>query len=289
VSVFDGRAVITQSAATLPRLAQIRTIGTEKLTEPVLRGKRIFYNAADTRMSREGYLSCASCHLDGDSDGQVWDFTDRGEGLRNTTSLRGQGGHATAPFHWTGNFDEVQDFENDVRNSFGGTGFMSDADYFAGTRRLPLGDPKAGLSQDLDDLAAYLDSLVETGRSPRRDGLGALTAAAEAGKLLFESLGCRTCHGSERFNDPNPGSRHDVGTIKTSSGQRLGAPLDGLDTPTLAGLWATAPYLHDGSANTVKDVLTTANPDGRHADASALSPDQLDQLVDYLMQIEYGP
>jgi cytochrome c peroxidase len=65
--------------------------------------------------------------------------------------------------------------------------------------------------------------------------------------------------------------------------------LDGLDTPTLAGLWATAPYLHDGSANTVKDVLTTANPDGRHADASALSPDQLDQLVDYLMQIEYGP
>ena len=39
------------------------------------------------------------------------------------------------------------------------------------------------------------------------------------------------------------------------------AVLDGLDTPTLLGLWASAPYLH-GSASTSLEVLTTANGAG---------------------------
>ena len=80
--------------------------------------------------------------------------------------------------------------------------------------------------------------------------------------------------------------RHDVGTIKPSSGNRLGGPLDGIDTPTLRGLWATAPYLHDGSAATLRDVLTTANPTASHGNLSSLSSAQIDQLVEYLNQIE---
>src|SRR5688500_16960824 len=136
------------------------------MSAAVLAGKRIFYNAEDTRMSLDSYISCASCHVDGDHDGQVWDFTDRGEGLRNTITLRGQGGQATAPLHWSGNFDEVQDFENDIRQFFGGSGFMADADF--ASRSQPLGAPKAGVSADLDALAAYVDSLSVAGRSPKR-------------------------------------------------------------------------------------------------------------------------
>lgn len=85
---------------------------------------------------------------------------------------------------------------------------------------------------------------------------------------------------------PDSSPRHDVGTIGPGSGQRLGGPLDGFDTPTLLGLWDTAPYLHDGSAATVKDVLTTANPTGQHGDISSLTSDQVDQLVQYLLQLE---
>jgi cytochrome c peroxidase len=255
----------------------------------VLKGKQIFYNAADTRMSRDGYLSCASCHVDGEQDGQVWDFTDRGEGLRNTTSLLGQGGKAGAPLHWSGNFDEVQDFENDIRSFFGGTGLMTDADFNTGTRSQTLGDPKAGVSADLDALAAYVDSLAEPGRSPHRQPGGALTSAAVAGQALFGSLGCQSCHSGTRLSDSNTGVRHDVGTLKPSSGKRMGAPLDGIDTPTLRGLWNTAPYLHDGSAATLRDVLTTANPAGRHGDLSSLTPAQIDQVVEYLKQVEAVP
>ena len=39
------------------------------------------------------------------------------------------------------------------------------------------------------------------------------------------------------------------------SGKRLGATLTGIDPPTLRDVWATAPYLHDGSAVTLADAV----------------------------------
>ena len=286
VSVFDGAPVMNQALNQLPRLAQVNTVATEKMSAAVLKGKQIFYNAADTRMSLDAYIACASCHVDGDHDGQVWDFTDRGEGLRNTQSLRGQGGQATVPLHWSGNFDEVQDFENDIRQFFGGTGFMANGDFNTGTRNQPLGLPKAGVNADLDALAAYVNSLSTPGRSPKRQPNGTLTANATAGLALFTSRGCQSCHSGPMMTD---GQRHNVGTLKPSSGNRLGGPLDGIDTPTLRGLWATAPYLHDGSAATLRDVLTTANPAGSHSNLSSLTSVQIDQLVEYLNQVEAAP
>ena len=78
-------------------------------------------------MTRDGYISCAGCHTDGDSDNRVWDFTDRGEGLRNTISLLGRVGTGNGRVHWTANFDEIHDFENDIRFEFEGVGFLDDA------------------------------------------------------------------------------------------------------------------------------------------------------------------
>ena len=48
-----------------------------------------------------------------------------GEGLRNTISLRGRAGMAQGFLHWSGNFDEVQDFEGQIRALAGGTGLMT--------------------------------------------------------------------------------------------------------------------------------------------------------------------
>ena len=49
--------------------------------------------------------------------------------------------------------------------------------------------------------------------------------------------------------------RHDVGTAGEGTGGRLGEAYSGFDTPTLLGVWATAPYLHDGSAPTLADAI----------------------------------
>lgn len=265
--------------------SSVETVGAETLPPPILSGKRVFYFGGDPRMSAEGYLSCASCHLDGGHDGRTWDFTGRGEGLRNTASLRGRAGMGHGNVHWTANFDEIQDFENDIRFGFGGSGFLSDPDFQA--TEAPLGPPKAGLSADLDALAGYVASLGadRLPRSPHRDPDGSLTAQAITGRGVFDALGCASCHAGASFTDSELGPSpllHDVGTIRTTSGQRLGQPLTGLDTPTLLGLWNTAPYLHDGSAATVDEVFRLAGGEVIPAEDGSVAggASVVDQFVD---------
>jgi len=287
VGVYDVSGLLNATSNNAPKLVDIASVGSEALAATVFNGKRIFYNADDRRMNRDKYISCASCHQDGGHDGRVMDFTDRGEGLRNTIPLNGRRGTGQGRVHWTANFNEIQDFEHDIRNNFGGTGFLTDAQFNTGTRNTPLGDPKAGLNADLDALAAYVSSLTSVGASPFRNADGTLTAEAVAGQQIFNGSGqCTSCHSGSDFTDSASGVLHDVGTLKASSGKRLGATLTGLDTPTLKGLWDTAPYLHDGSAATLLDVLTTANPAGRHGSTSGLTAAQLQQLVAYLQQID---
>lgn len=288
VAVYDVSGVIDLTDTVPRRLGEVATQAVEKLPPAVLRGKRIFYNADDRRMNKDGYLSCASCHLEGESDERVFDFTHLGEGLRNTTTLRGRRGTGHGRVHWTANFDEIQDFEHAIRDAFGGLGFMSDAEFHSGSTNQPLGDAKAGKSSELDDLAAYVASLGTVPPSPWRNADGRLTDAAVRGRGHFVSLGCVSCHAGRDFTDSSAGFLHDVGTLKSGSGGRLGGPLTGIDTPTLKGIWKTAPYLHDGSAPTLRDVLTTADPSGRHGNAGSLSPSELDDLLAYLEQIDEG-
>lgn len=255
LGIYAADSFFSTGSIALPRSA-VATQATELLSTEVLAGKRVFYDASDVRMSAESYISCATCHFDGGHDGMVWDFTQRGEGLRNTIDLRGRGGMAMGHVHWSGNFDEIQDFENDIRSFFGGEGFLSDSDFAASED--PLGDPKGGRSDDLDALAAYVASLAGSSipRAPGRADAAELSATALAGRAVFSTQNCASCH--------NPAThyvdrlRHDVGTMRTTSGQRLGATLDGIATPTLLGLHAGAPYLHDGAAETLAEVFSAA-------------------------------
>ena len=135
-----------------------------------------------------------------------------GEGLRNTVNLRGRAG-AQGFLHWSGNFDEVQDFEGQIRALAGGTGLMSDAEFNTGTRTQTLGDAKAGVNADLDALAAYVASLSTFANSPHRNADGSLTAAAVAGREVFRASNCaqlsrrRVLH-RQRGREP-AGCRHD--------------------------------------------------------------------------------
>lgn len=286
LSVFDISSILGGETTAI-WLEDISLLTTEPLSAEVLRGKEIFYDAESLEINSSGYMSCASCHLDGSHDGRIYDFSaPMGEGFRNTIDLRGRAGMGHGRVHWTGNFDEIHDFEGQLRDLGKGLGLMAESDFNEGTRSDSLGDPKSGLSSDLDALAAYVASLNEVPPSPYRNSDGSLTADALLGKAHFESLNCFTCHGGESFTDSSLGSLHDVGTLQSTSGQRLGETLTGLDTPTLKGVWATAPYLHDGSAPTLRDVLTTSNPLDTHGAVSTLSSTEIDQLVAYLQQID---
>jgi mono/diheme cytochrome c family protein len=204
-----------------------------------------------------------------------------GEGLRNTISLRGRAA-GQGFLHWSNNFDELQDFEGQIRSLAGGTGLMSDEAFNAGTRSEPLGDPKAGQSSDLDALAAYVASLASFAPSPARDSDGNLTPLAVEGRAAFARLNCAACHGGQDFTNSGAGTLVDVGTLKAASGQRLGGPLTGIDVPTLRDAWTTAPYLHDGSAPSLSTAIES------HADVPA---GDLAALAAYVEQIgsDEGP
>jgi regulation of enolase protein 1 (concanavalin A-like superfamily)/mono/diheme cytochrome c family protein len=274
VTVHDVSAILAGGQLPAPTLATLKPIATEKLPANVLLGKQLFYDASDTRLALEGYLSCASCHNDGDGDGRVWDFTGLGEGLRNTITLRGHGGTAQGPMHWSGNFDEVQDFDNQIRTFAGGTGLITN-----GTPNPPLGAPNAGRSSDLDALAAYVKSLTVTGPSPARTDAVSYSAAATAGRAVFIAQNCASCHSGTQFTNSALNVFADIGTLNAAAGQRLGGPLTGFDVPTLRGLWATAPYLHDGSAATIAAAVTA------HRNVT-LGATDLSNLVAYLSSLD---
>jgi DNA-binding beta-propeller fold protein YncE/mono/diheme cytochrome c family protein len=289
----DVTVLDVTSPAAPSEIATIVLTG-EPLAPEIALGKRLFNRSLEPVHSRDNYIACASCHPDGGLDGRTWDLTQFGEGLRNTIDLRGRGGLADGPLHWSANFDEVQDFENDIVNSFGGEGLAVD-----GMPPFhPLdGPPNGGRSADLDALAAYVSSLAEAPPSPHRESDGSLVEAARRGRAIFmdAAVGCATCHAPPRFTDSALGIaaadfvRHDVGTLRPGSGGRLGGALDGLDTPSLVGVWTTAPYLHDGRARTLREVLREENPDDRHGVTSGLDDSAVDDLVAYLLSLDGRP
>ena len=313
VAVYDLSGL--EPGAAIPLLERIPTTDREPLPPQVLLGKRIFYNAADPRMSRDGYVSCASCHIEGGSDARVWDYSGRGAhggGLRNTITLFGRSGLGHGPIHWRADMDEIQDFEILLRQTLEGRGFVNDEVFHGKGADWVFGTRNAGLSPELDALAAYVASFERVNPSPYRLPGGLMTADALAGEAIFHSLrtGCSTCHVSPRFTDSSlhpppadtgdaapkgvfpigvhdlPFRMHDVGTLAEAAGDFRAGTLRALDTPTVKGVWETPPYLHDGSAATLMEVITTRNADDRHGRTSHLAMLEKAQLVAYLQQLD---
>lgn len=276
ISHFDLTEIIETELPSTDVIGEYSVVTVEALTAQILQGKQFFYDAFDDRMARDNYMSCASCHKEGDSDGRVWDLSGLGEGIRNTISLRGKGG-AQGRLHWTQNFDEVQDFENQIRFLNAGLGLMDQADFDATSDT--LGAPKAGLSADLDALAAYVESLVNVPASPHRNSDGSMTADAVSGESIYTLNNCGSCHSGNNFTGSDSLPLIDIGTITAASGLRLGAVLEGIDVPSLRGIWESPPYLHDGSAQTLTAAVQA------HSGVS-LSNGDMTLLVEYLKQLD---
>lgn len=245
------------------------------LDEEILLGKRLFYTALQPMTSRL-WISCASCHPDGQSDGRTWHNP---EGLRNTQALAGMAW--THPIHWSADRDEVQDFEHTIRGPL-----MQGSGLVRGKINPSLDAPNKGLSRALDAMAAYSNT-HEFPLSPyAKKGLN---SAAKRGRELFFSnqTKCASCHSGPFLTDSVPTAkivRHDVGTSVDNPGEKMGPAYD---TPTLLGIYRTAPYLHHGKAETLEEVFTTYNHDNKHGNTSQLSKQELTDLVEFLKALPY--
>ena len=162
-----------------------------------------------------------------------------------------------------------------------------------------FGHPAA--SQDLAAaLAAYVRTLVHGGTviDQFRAGLGGpLTRAERAGLWIYESKGgCWKCHDGGNFTDEE---FHNTGV-----GARSGIPLPGrmaiskdpsdagkFKTPTLRALTQTAPYMHDGSQQTLEDVVAFYRRGGNansHLDPRMRSLDLTNQEASHLVAFLRG-
>lgn len=249
------------------------------LPPKMLEGKRLFHSSDDPRMARDQWISCNTCHFEGEHDGRTWFFGFSGP--RNTTSLLGM--VETYPQRWSAEWDEAADAEFVIRKENFGSGLLDDTlncDLFP--PNCIDHAPNQGRNHELDALALYLDSLV-MGRSPFHEGDEPLTGAEARGKELYDDdlrLGCQECHPPPLYVDH---LSHDVGTA--TSDEMTGPEYD---TPTLRGLYASAPYFHDGSAATLYQALTRPSPGSEHDLQGELTEAEIEDLIAFLTVLPYG-
>jgi YVTN family beta-propeller protein len=288
----DGRLVYVSNTldfeVAVLDAASLRTVARVKVCDPPktpewVRGKVLFSTALPPLTSRR-WIACASCHPDGNHDGRTWQNP---EGLRRTTALFGLA--HTHPLHWSADRDEAQDFEYTIRGRLmGGAGLLRERiKPKAGFHPTELEEKTGGRSKDLDALAIYSNSFTFT-LSPHAPG-GKLSPEAARGKELFfsDAVGCAKCHTGPYYSDSTlkkPFKLHDVGTGGDDPLEKMGPKYD---TPTLLGVYRSAPYLHHGKAKTLHDVLTTCNKDDKHGKTSHLKPAQIDELVAFLKSLPY--
>ncbi len=258
-NALEGTLTVAQTGS----LEVIDELPISNLTIPVdiLLGAQYFYTAANPRLSADNWVSCGNCHFDGLSDGRVWrGFAD---GPRNTPVLYGL--KETAPYNWSGTWDELHDVELKIRSLQAGTGLIEGA-----AVNPPLGDPHAGLSLDLDILASYLASLNGPASPAAAD-----PALVERGAAVFAERGCADCHAGAAATNQG---KNDVGTGGAPP-EKQGSEFD---VPSLRWLWLSAPYFHDGRAATLSDVFMLP---GKHQLVFTVPMEDIHALERYLLTL----
>jgi len=217
----------------------------------ILRKGEMYFN--DGRICFQRWQSCTSCHPDARVDAYNWDLLNDGIGNpKNTKSMLLA--HQTPP---TMSLGIRETAEVAVRS---------------GIHLILFSEQPESVPTAIDE---YLKSMKPV-PSPKLVK-GKLSDKALQGEKIFNRAGCSSCHPAGLFTDLQS---YDVGT----QGQYDKAA-EKFDTPTLVEIWRTGPYLHDGSALTVRDVVTKHNPKDKHGKTSDLSSSEIDELCEYLLSL----
>ena len=241
-----GLTVVDAQSPTDKRFVKL---GVEPESDRVRRGELAF---ADASLCFQTWQSCISCHPDARADGLNWDLINDGVGNpKNTKSMLYA--HVTPPCMITGIRENA---EIAVR---------------AGIRLIQF-------TERSEEDALCIDEYLKSLRPLPNPYLvkGKLSALAKQGEKLFIKAECHSCHSSSYLTD---GQKYDVGTgIDEYAGFAF-------DTPTLKEVWRTAPYLYNGSAPTIKEVLTKFNKNDRHGVTSKMTEKEIEALEQYILSL----
>ncbi|MFT7624197.1 MAG: DNA-binding beta-propeller fold protein YncE [Myxococcota bacterium] len=218
-------------------------VGLDPTPMVIRQGQRMFNDAG---FSKHGDFSCNNCHIDGLTDGLVWDLLV--DGSVNTLAFRNVAG--TDPFLWGGQLPTLFDFSREVLRLVGAE----------------------ATGQEMEFLTLYMQSITAPPNPYTRPG-GKLTAAGELGKAIFEAPagegggGCAACHNGPLFTNRTAVPGKTEGKIT--------------DVPGLIGVYDTPPFGREGQWASLEAIVAYAV----EYTGGELNETELASLLDYVRQI----
>jgi DNA-binding beta-propeller fold protein YncE/mono/diheme cytochrome c family protein len=218
------------------------SLGLTPPLSPAERGEELFH---DGRLSREGWMSCQSCHTDGHSNGGRSDTLGDGSygAPKRVLSLLGVGD--TGPWAWNGS---MADLKSQLRQS---------------VRSTMQGEPLT------EEQTANLEAFLRTLAPP--PGLSGDEGAVRRGKAAFDKLSCNRCHVPPTYTSPRT---YDVG-VKDEVGKSVFNP------PSLRGAGHALAFFHDNRAATLEEVFTRFH----HQVPRELSRGEVEDLAAFLRSL----
>lgn len=239
----------TLNKVSLPemKVEKISIGGNEKMND-VRRGDLYFHDAS---LCFQNWLSCVTCHTQVRSDGLNWDLLN--DGIGNPKQSKSMlYSHFTPPSMITG--------------------IRKDA-FIAVRKGIRYIQFASRPEKDAVCIDKYLSSLREIPSPYLYDEK--YLQRIENGAAYFEMAKCNMCHTGEYYTDMK------MHNVKTGTGLYENAKFD---TPTLREVWRTAPYLYNGKAPTIFDMLKQ-NKDNAHGETSQLSDSELRDLEIFVLSL----
>jgi len=272
-------------------------------------GKTLFF---DARLSRDGKMSCASCHAPDKrwSDGRL-----RPLGAENIVNARRtptvlNSAWLTA-LMWDGRASSLEaqavlPITTPHEMNFDMPGVIARLQPIQGYRPLfaqAFGDADVNQKRITQALASFQRTLVSNISPFDRWVAGdetAISASAKRGFTLFENKAkCVACHKSWRFTDD---SFHDIGLRSEDIGRGAKVPPQvtlmqhAFKTPSLRDLPINGPYMHDGSMFSLEEVIKHYEKGGieRKSRSLEMKPFEISDeerlaLVEFIKTLDGGP
>jgi YVTN family beta-propeller protein len=232
----------------------LRTIplGSPEKISPARKGEALFY---DARRSHHQWFSCNTCHVDGHTCCLSFDTLNDGfyGKPKMTPSLFNVS--KTGPWTWHG---WQKDLGAAVKHSLTKTMFGPEPS-----------------KAEIADMLAFLETLTPP-PNPNLNPDGSLSPEAQRGKRIFHGkAGCTRCHRGTYYTS---NGTYDVGLEPDGGPYKLWNP------PSLIGLYDRGPYLHDGRAKSLQDLLQRHHRP-QMLDGEELTPAERADLIAYLLSL----
>lgn len=273
--------------------------------EKIALGKQLFF---DKRLSRDNTISCASCHSPNKGYSNADQFA---------TGFKGQKGGRNSPtiinaaynkFHfWDGRAGSLEEqalgpIANPIEMNLTVKEAIDRINAIPGYKKqFQKIFGSDATEENMAKAIATYERTILCGNAPydkfKAGDKKALSEAAQRGmKLFFGKAVCSACHAGPNFTD---NAFHNLGVgmdAKAPDAGRkvisnLGGDQGSFKTPSLRDIARSAPYMHDGSMQTLKEVVEHYNKGGipnEFLDEEIyklnLTPQEADDLVTFMKE-----